>query len=343
MNSFRDYAYLNARVSVLATQLLSEANLNVLLTQATCQLGIPYLDELLSDEKIKSNVIEHAWFLHLIADVKILIRPLSGVARDLLMYWFYKCEIGNLKSIIRGKIAGLDAQTIADQLIELGELATLPVEQLLHTEDINELLRQLEGSHYSSIARQARRVFEKEHYPYSLDAAIDKQYLFGLEQKIKSLDTHQYRPIIPLIRALLDRFNLIWLLRYRFSYHLSPAETFYLLISTPYRLNRHRLLALVELNTLQEVLDALPEPLSSSLNQAKNIFEVEQNLNAEVRRVAQQTLRQCNFTFAKVFAYLLLRELEMRRVLAIIKGKRLGLKPEVISAAADAYSPILMV
>lgn len=340
---FREYAYLNARVSVLATQLLPEERLNTLLTQSTCQLGIPYLDELLNDNQVKPRAIEHAWFLHLIADVKVLIRPLSGIARDLLMYWFHKCEITNLKSIIRGKIAGLDAQTIADQLIELGELATLPVEQLLRTEDINELLRQLEGSHYGNIARQARRVFEKEHYPYSLDAAIDKHYLFGLEQKIQTLSTAQYRPIVPLIRALLDRFNLIWLLRYRFAYHLSPAETFYLLISTPYRLNRHRLLQLVELNSLSEVIDALPEPLASLLDKAENTFEVEQCLNAEVRRVAQQTLHQCHFTFAKVFAYLLLRELEMRRVLAIIKGKRLGLDNDVISAAADAYSPILMV
>ncbi len=343
MSAFRDYAYLNARVSVLATQLLSESHLNTLLNQSTCQLGIPYLDELLSDDQTKLSQIEHAWFLHLIADVKILIRPLSGIARDLLMYWFHKCEITNLKSIIRGKIAGLDTKIIKNQLIELGELATLPIEQLLHTEDINELLRQLEGSHYGNIARQARRVFEKEHYSYSLDAVIDKHYLFGLEQKIKSLDTQQYHLIIPLIRALLDRFNLIWLLRYRFAYHLSSAETFYLLISTPYRLNHRRLLQLVELNSLQEVLNALPEPLMTLLNQAKNTFEVEQHLNTEVRRVAQQTLRQCHFTFAKVFAYLLLRELEMRRVLAIIKGKRLGLKSDVISTAADAYSPILMV
>jgi len=63
----------------------------------------------------------------------------------------------------------------------------------------------------------------------------------------------------------MDRFNLLWLLRYRFAYNLSAAETYYLLVPTAYQLNRTSLQQLVEFNSLPEVLEHLPESLSNLL------------------------------------------------------------------------------
>jgi len=42
-----------------------------------------------------------------------------------------------------------------------------------------------------------------------------------------------------------------------------------------------------------------------------------------------------SFSLAKVIAYMTLRELEMHRVLAIVKGKRLGLQITYIQTAAE--------
>lgn len=339
----KDYAYLNARVSILAGYLLSEARLTELLNQPLGQqhTGNSSLDDLLNNETIEHHLIEQAWLMRMLADFQVLVRPLMGTARELLMYWFHKCDIANLKTIVRGKIAGLDAETITNQLLELSSLTALPIEQLLRTEDVGELLRRLENTRYGNIARQARRVFEKEHQLYSLDAAIDRHYLLGFMQHIRTLDSFQRQHLLPLVSIFMDRFNLLWLLRYRFAYHLSSAETYYLLVPTSHRLNRTRLQQLVELNSLSEVLAHLPEPLYSLLVEADNTFTVDQKLTAETRRVAESTLKLHSFTLAKVFAYILLREMEMRRMMAILKGKRLNLKKNIISTAAE-YSSALM-
>lgn len=339
----KGYAYLNARVSILAGYLLSETRLTELLNQPLGQqhTGNPSLDDLLNNETVEHNLIEQAWLMRMLADFQVLVRPLVGAARELLMYWFHKGDIANLKTIVRGKIAGLDAETITNQLLELGSLTALPIEQLLRTEDVGELLRRLENTRYGNIARQARRVFEKEHQLYSLDAAIDRHYLLGFIQRIRTLDTFQRQHLLPLIGIFMDRFNLLWLLRYKFAYHLSSAETYYLLVPTSHQLNRTRLQQLVELNSLSEVLAHLPEPLYSLLAEADNAFTVEQKLTAETRRVAESTLELHSFTLAKVFAYILLREMEMRRVMAILKGKRLNLNKKIISTAAE-YSSALM-
>jgi V/A-type H+-transporting ATPase subunit C len=336
-----DYAYLNARVSILAGRLLSETRLTALLNQPLGSTKGEDYEDLLNDSTLDQNLIEQAWLMRMLADFQVLVRPLSGAARNLLMYWFRKCDIANLKTIVRGKIAGLDADAIRAQLLELGQLSALPIEQLLRTEDIGELLRRLENSPYGNIARQARHLFEKEHQLYSLDAAIDRHYLLGFVQRVRALDSTQRKHFAPLISIFMDRFNLLWLLRYRFAYKLSAAETYYLLVPTDYRLNRTNLPHLVELNSLQEVLEHLPEPFYSLLADADNAFAVDKRLTRKTRHVAELTLKLQNFTLAKAFAYVLLREMEMRRVMAILKGKKLGLNKNIVSSAAE-YSAALM-
>lgn len=347
MNRVTEYAYLNARVSAMAEKLLPEEKLVELLNQPLGQQHIDRdseLDELLNNEAVDPSLIEQAWFMYLVADFRVLVRSLSGAGREFITYWFRKCEITNLKTIVRGKVSGLSPEAIAKQLIELGDLATLPIEQLLRTEDVSELLRHLDNTHFSTIARQSRRVFEQQHQLHALDAAIDRHYLLGFEQRIQALDKQQRKHISPLIGILMDRFNLLWLLRYRFSYQLSPAETYYLLIPASYTsINRTVLQKLVELNSLDEIIAALPSHLHHVIGEVENTYNVEHKLNTELMQVAHYTLRWRSFSLAKVMAFVLLRELEMRRVLAIIKGKRLGLKSGVILGAADAYSTTLMI
>lgn len=330
------YAYLNARVSILAGRLLPETQLMALLNQPLSSIGGD-LEELLNEKSANHIQIEQAWLMRMLADFQVLVRPLSGRVRELFMYWFHKRDIANLKTIIRGKVAKLDTATISKQLLELGKFSALPIQELLRTEDIGELLRQLEKTPYASIARQARRVYEKEHQIYSLDAAIDRHYLLGFVQRVQAIESSQQQHFLPLIHILMDRFNLIWLLRYRFAYQLSAAETYYLLVPKSSRLNRRLLQSLVELNSLPEVIAHLPEPLYTLLLDAEDTLTVDKRLIMEIQRIAQLTLHQ--FSLAKAFAYVLLREMEMRRIMAIVKGKQLNLKNEIILSGMT--SPIL--
>ncbi len=336
MNHFTRYAYLNARVAVLATRLLPENQLYDLFHASAGQIqgSLHSLEDWLSDDSLDFNLLEQAWFLKMMDDFKVLIRPLAAADRELLLYWLRKTELANLKTILRGKLAGLSAEKISAQLLELGKLASLPLEQLLNTEDVSELLRHLENSPYGTIARQSRRVFEEHHDLHALDSAIDRHYLLGLVAKLKTLESSSRKALLPLVGAWVDQFNLLWLLRYRFSYQLSAAETFYLLIPSSYHLNREVLLRLVELNTLDEVLAQLPEPLHHLLADADSVFSVEQRLLENLKQIAEHTLHWENFSIAKALAYFFLRELEMCRVLAIVKGKRLKLPPSAIAAAA---------
>lgn len=337
MSMITEYAYLNARVSALSQTLISHEQLIDLLQQPVGQLhlGTPNFDEVLNDSTLDLTRLEQLWFNNLINEFSILIRPLFGKARDFLIYWLHKAEVNNLKVIVRGKLSGLSVESISKQMTNLGNLASLPFEQLIRAEDINELLRQLDNTAYITIARQARRSFEQQQQLYVLDAAIDRYYLQALTRQMDALPAVQREYLLPLLTLLLNKFNILWLLRYRFSYNLSAAETYYLLIPSNYGISRTQLQNLAELSNLTDVIAQFPESIKLVLAEASSIFEIEQQLNRAIERCASKILRRQNFTLAKVFAYILLRELEMRRVLAIIKGKRLQLSPELIVSTLD--------
>ena len=337
MSMITEYAYLNARVSAMAPRLISHEKLKELLQQPLGQLHIDsgYLDEVINDPHLDLARIEQLWFNHLINEFSVLIRPLVGKAREFLLYWLHRAEVNNLKVIVRGKLTGLSAESISKQMNALGNLASLPFEQLIRAEDINELLRQLDNTAYITLARQARRSFEQQQQLYALDAAIDRYYLQGLTRRMEALPAVQREYLLPLLTLLLNKFNLLWLLRYRFTYNLSAAETYYLLIPSNYGISRHQLQNLAELSNLADAIAQLPESIQLIIGEATTIFEIEQQLNRAIERCISTILRRQNFTLAKVFAYILLRELEMRRVLAIIQGKRLQLPAEMILQTMD--------
>jgi V/A-type H+-transporting ATPase subunit C len=133
--------------------------------------------------------------------------------------------------------------------------------------------------------------------------------------------------------SIIDRTNLLWLLRYRFAYALPPAETYYLLIPTGYRLTGRDLLALSQLPTFEEVLQNLPEPFRRLLAPARNTTDVAVILEQEMARTAHSALRHAAFSLARVFAYLVLRETDLRRVRGILRGRHLQLSPDLIRRA----------
>lgn len=332
-----DYAYLHVRVSVLAAQLLPPASEEMLIGAPPEQervllqgVGLTPFGESLSDDP---KLLEQALIDALLADFTVLARALSGPPRELLVYWARRFELSNLKAIIRGKMTEQPAEKIRGLLLDIGSFATLPLDDLLRSDDVAELLRRLEATPYADIARPARRIYEGQQGLFALDAAMDRRYLSALRKHVGALDANEQRLLRRLVGAILDRFNLVWLLRYRFAYDLPAAEAYYLLIPGGYRLLGADLQALAQLRSFEEVLANLPEPLARDLAQASCATTVDRLMEAQVGRLAEHILRHTAFNLARAFAYLVLREHNLLHLHAVLKGKRLHMKPETIRLA----------
>jgi V/A-type H+-transporting ATPase subunit C len=330
-------AYLATRVALLATQLLAE--------QDIAQLGERGIEDdrqffeahglspLAPDEtEAQRHPLEQRLITLLLGEAVILSRALAGRERDFVIYWMHRFELANLKAIIRGKMANEPIESIRDKLVQMGPFAVLPVEDLLRTEDVAELLARLERGRYPDIARQARHVFEEQHELFALDTTFDQRYYSGLVRRAAAIESDAGRDFKSLMAAVIDTLNLVWLLRYRFAYQLAPSQVWYLLIPTHYRLSSVTLQALAQLNRFEEVQPAIPQPFQSWLAGAQTPNDVSGILELQTAGLARNIVSRSPSSLARAFAYMLLREQDLRSVHVVLKGRSIGLAPEIIRA-----------
>lgn len=339
--STAEQAYLNTRVSAMSTRLLAPGQADAMLGLAPQELaarfGLPAPPTGRGALRARSRALEQALVSVLLEDLRILIRPLGAAQRRLLLAWGRKFALLNLKTLVRGKLADLDAAEIRANLFELPAHARLAEEALERAEGVLELLRLLERGPHANIARQARELYERRREPFALEAAIDQRYYSVLLQETLRLregnrDAGQ-ADLRRLIGSLLDQVALLWLLRFRFAFGLSPSEAFYFLVPSPHLLHRERLLALAELDGLDAVLAALPAPLGPLLAGADDLLQVQQRLTQYSLEVARTVLALSQCALARAMAYLLLRENDLFVLFSLLQGQLLGLPRDLIAQA----------
>jgi len=330
-------AYLSTRLSLLGSRLISFEQLTTLLDLELDQIlarvyewtGHRYQFDVQDVRRIENQLAKTA-----LDDFQILIRPFSGRERRFFYFAIRWFELVNLKVLIRGKFTSTPKASIQKQLVDLGGFADLPLEKLLETEDPYEMLRLLESTAYAGIVRQARNVFDEQGNDlFLLDATIDKSFFIDLKKRMQALDAQDVETVGKVMGALLDRFNLLWLLRYRFSYGLSPAKSYFLLTSTGSQLHSADLMRLAKIDSIEQLVAALPQKLQQQLQGLTVISDIERVIEYSALAVAAKGLSMNGYLVSRAFSYILLREAEIRFLQALIKGKQLGFDQALIRQA----------
>lgn len=254
-------------------------------------------------------------------ELSALLRPLQGAEREFLVQWARRYEVLNLKALIRGKIGGLSRREISRTLFDLPGYLTLDHEPLLNTDDVMELLRRLQNTPYGYLSRLAMRRFEERQDPFLLDATLDQQFYSNLSDRVERLAQPHRDAMHELVGRVMDRHNLVWMLRYRYNYGLQPAEALYLSISGGFKLGRSRLKAMLSAESLDASLEALPSGLRKRLEGCSSIVAVDDRLAAHLQTKAEAALSHSPSVLASVFAYLLLRYYELKTSHAIVSAR----------------------
>lgn len=335
-------AYLNTRVTLFSHRLWDEGDFSDLIGTApgnmAATLGARGLPQLAAGfDTLDNRSLEQRIIAQVLEETAILIRPLSGAPRDFLTYWTERFEVSNLKTLLRGKMTGDRPATLLNRLTPMGSFGRLDIQDLANAEDVNELLRRLEAGPYAAIVRHARRAFEQSRDPFILDAALDRSYYEGLAQLARPLEqesgTAGRAPFGRLMGLLIDRINLVWLLRYRFNYNLPPAQVYFLLVASHYDLTSARLRELATLPDIASVLEALPRSLHDMLAGASQIPDIHASMEHAAATTAVAILHSGASAIARAFAYLQLRERDLRAVRAVLRGRLLGLPGDDIRIA----------
>lgn len=341
MSSFSSL-YLSTRLTMFARRLIGfqrlvefiQSDLERILSDVNQLTGHNYQLDGTTSNRIENQLIKRG-----LEDFQILIRPFSGSERRFFYFAIRWFELVNLKVLIRGKFSLTESSKIQQQLVDLGSFADLPTRKLLETDDPYEMLRLLEKTTYAGIVRQARRVYEEQGNDlFLLDATIDRSFFIDLSQRASFLHHQDAEYVGHVMGSLLDRFNLLWLLRYRFSYGLSSAKSFYLLTATGNKLRSVELMRLAKMDSIEQVVAALPDPYQRMLAKLETVSDMETVLEYYTVSIAADALQNNTNLVSRIFAYILLREAEVRFLQALIKGKQLGFDTDLIKQAVGAVA-----
>jgi V/A-type H+-transporting ATPase subunit C len=340
MMNAAQYAYLNARVSVFAGRLLGMDQVNALIDQQgeaeQLSPGAQHVAGGVTPQYVGD--LDQNNVTILLRELAVLIRPVSGPARDLLTYWAHRFELNNLKVLMRGKMAGQPQHAIEAQLLDMGHFTRLPIAELLQSDSSAELLRRLEQTPYAEIARQARHLLEEGEQLFALDAVLDRRYFAGLSRRGRALEGEAGEQLRAIVGSIIDRVNLVWLLRYRYAYHLPPAQAYYLLIPASHRLTPHQMQQLAQQPSFEDAITNLPEAFAKMLAGCRNTTEVTLRMERESWRVAAHVLYHSSFNVARALAYMVLRERDLRRLRAIVRGHQTQMGTAMIRAALGLAS-----
>lgn len=332
--SFAQYAYQHTRVSIYAGQLLDPDQLNALIDRPLDRDGlVPDAAPLNAAGNHYADELDQSNVTILLKELAVLIRPLSGAPRELLGYWAHRFELGNLKTIIRGKMTDQPQQVIEEQLQDMGTFTSLPITELLQCDTPAELLRQLEQTPYAEIARQMRHLLEQGEALFALDAALDRRYFAGLARRGSEIGSTSGQLLRAIIGSVIDCVNLVWLLRYRYAYNLPPAQAYYLLIPATGRLTAQQLQHLAQCATFNDAIAGLPSPFDRMLAGARNNTEVTLKLEQETWRIAGNALSYSSFNVARALAYMILRERDLRWLRAVVRGRNMRMDAPMIRTA----------
>ena len=316
-----EQAYLRTRLAIFNARRRSLYQLQALLDLSLEDLAAEFGIEPGDLDERGLDLFEQAQVQVWLNELNTLLRPLNGADRAVLVQWARRYEVLNIKALVRGKLNGLSRSEIEASLFVLPGFLSLDHEQLLNTDDVMELLRRLKDTPYRQLGIQALRSFEEKQDPFLLDASLDRHFYSGLSARVAQLAEPDRTAMRNLVGRMVDRHNLVWLLRYRHNYHLQPAEALYMAIQGGLRLTGSHLRSVVEVPTLGEALERLPRDLRLMLGDAENLVEVRDILVADLQHQAELALRSTASVLSSAFGYLLLRYYEIRTINAVLQAR----------------------
>lgn len=333
------YAYLNTRVSLMAEQLLHrkqrEALLHLPLSEMQSLLIQAGFGELAQQLPDSTSQLEQYLATKLVEESIILMRCMKSPERDFIRHWIRRLELINLKLILRSKFSGLPHIDQARDLLDLGKLTSLDQQALINTDSVEEFLRQLQTSSYSSMAGPARKAFEEHRSLFDVESVLDTNYYRQLAQLASSLEGAHKLQVMQLLGAWFDQVNLVSLLRFRFVYKLSAPHAYFLLAPGGRHLSMQTLQLLAQQPDVTETIRHLPKVLREQLTHTDNIEDVEHHMQQLVRKQANNILRKQRFNMARAYAYLYLREQQIQLIHAVLKGHMLGFDSDLIQFCGD--------
>lgn len=282
-----------------------------------------------------ASLIEFATYRNLAACLKDVLHYCNSELREMVASYLGKWDAHNVKVVLRGRYASMSAEETEGQLIAAGSFSLDFLRKLMHLERVEDVLAAVIKAGLP-LSRDAAESYLKTRRLSTLEDDIDKGHYRKLLQT--ATDEEAKSVFITFVRREIDVRNLQTVLRLK-TEGLAPQQKLPYLVPGGLDFGMRSLRQLAELATVEEMINAIrARRRYASAIQADgkygrgwaDIRPVAIGLDRMHATESQKMERLYPLSILPVLDYMLRKELEVKNIRIVARGKESGLSAEEI-------------
>jgi V/A-type H+-transporting ATPase subunit C len=285
------------------------------------------------DESIHSyDELTSLYLRNLLNDYTKLIDNISIDHKPLVHHLYQRYELENIKVVLRTICYERSKKEASKLLFPLLKYQTVSIDRLLEAKDLFDFINRLKATWYFDPLDNSAYRFEKEGETFPLEIALDLRYYAGLWEIVSSLKRKDKKNARSLIGIQLDALNILWIIRFKESYHFSPEEILnYSLTYGSYisQKKRKKLAYSIDQKDIISNLDNTPyKGILNDIDDPEITYAV---LLQYIFYQAKKNWIANPFQIGIILDYLFFKEIEVRNLITITEAKKIGLPTEKIN------------
>lgn len=341
----REYPYTYTRVSVMKSSLIKPDMYSKLLKMKLSEIAkfmqeTEYKKEIdeFGSRKSGISLIEQALSMNLVRTFTKLKRICEDDSlRELISAYMIRNDVWNIKTLIRGKHSGQKKEDIAELIMPFGTLSEDTLSDLAQKESVDEIIKRLDKAGFIALdnIKAAAHSYREKKLLFELENALDKDhysYLISFSRRMPK----QGELFRRFIENEIDMLNLRIILRMK-KEGLDKKLIAGYLLQPGARLTMRELKEMIS----SEDLGFIPKMLASNgyneiarelreMKDRKSVTDLELKITRFLLHRQIMLLHQNPLSVDVILGYMFAKEIEIRNLRTIIKGKQLGLSEDFI-------------
>lgn len=327
------YAAMNARVRSMYSTLLSEAEMNRLYEAPDFETFItllkrtpygPYLDRV-KDRELTPRRAAFQVRSRLADAYSNIIQTAPVHTHRLLAQLYRTYEIGNLKAVLRGIVAGAPWDQVRFVLFPMGDMTVIPAQEMMEAGSVAAAVERLAGTRYYETLSHAMKRYSAEQTLFPLEVALDLDYWRSLWSEVSRLPVQDHAQALRILGLLMDTTNLMWAIRYRVYHHLSEEELINYTLPFGFHVHDNDIRSIAAGANIAQVVERIFPTLPDVDELLENPHNGLPILEIMLQRVVAEQCRAAflgnPFHIGIPLAYLLLHEMEIQDLVVLIEAK----------------------
>lgn len=336
------YPYTYARTTVMKSLLFKKDDYNKLLKMSFNEIAkflqdSNYKNEIneMSREYSGADLLELALNKSLSLSFKKLMRISSTEVALLIREYTKRKDIDDIKTIIRGKFTGTDEKLIVNSVTAAGTLSLEHLNSLLKKDTIEDILKNNKIVPFTLLKDGLKDLNEKNNL-VGVENALDRYYYNHLIKFSKNLPKQGILFRNFLMKEI-EILNILTLLRLKkIKFDKEAIKKFII----PSGLKSSKIMRLADVDDLEELSRSLEQTeykdvIQKGFEEFKekgSLITLETELYKYLLKQSILLLHQHPLSVNVILGYMFAKDIEVRNLKIIVKGKQLGLSEDFIES-----------